>query len=326
MESFLRKIKSFLFKSFQKTKFYISEYKILLESGHQEVAKASLIVILIQTVLLCCFFSDRGNINDEKNTDLHTDIASTIFSEMSLQTQNAPTQTLIPNTPTPQPTGTIAPTKNQLELIYAQFDCLPRNSETIQGEVVEVIDGDTIKVKIGLETYSLRYIGIDCPECSANSAYSEIYGEEALEKNKAMVEGKEVLLIKDVSDVDQYNRLLRYVFVDTIFVNYEMVRQGYAHASTYTPDESCAEFLANAENTANQMSLGFWSSNFIPPTAIPEPTEDPRSGCDPCYPSVCIPDVAYDLDCGDIPFRRFSVPNCDPHGFDGDNDGIGCER
>ena len=48
--------------------------------------------------------------------------------------------------------------------------------------------------------------------------------------------------------------------------------------------------------------------------------------CDPAYPTVCIPPPPPDLDCGEITFRRFKVLPPDPHGFDGDKDGIGCER
>ena len=47
--------------------------------------------------------------------------------------------------------------------------------------------------------------------------------------------------------------------------------------------------------------------------------------CDPSYPGVCIPPYPPDLDCGDISYRRFDVRGPDSHGFDGDNDGIGCE-
>lgn len=47
--------------------------------------------------------------------------------------------------------------------------------------------------------------------------------------------------------------------------------------------------------------------------------------CDPSYPSVCIPPPPPDLDCGDIPHRRFRVIGKDPHRFDRDRDGIGCE-
>jgi uncharacterized protein YraI len=59
----------------------------------------------------------------------------------------------------------------------------------------------------------------------------------------------------------------------------------------------------------------------------PSPTKAPkRSNCDPSYPDVCIPSPPPDLDCGDIPYRRFRVLPPDPHRFDGDHDGIGCER
>jgi hypothetical protein len=47
--------------------------------------------------------------------------------------------------------------------------------------------------------------------------------------------------------------------------------------------------------------------------------------CDPAYPTVCIPPPPPDLDCADIPYRRFRVLPPDPHHFDGDGDGIGCE-
>jgi hypothetical protein len=75
------------------------------------------------------------------------------------------------------------------------------------------------------------------------------------------------------------------------------------------------------------------------PTATPAPTQTPaptatatlapatptRVACDPSYPTVCIPPAPPDLDCAEVPFRRFQVLPPDPHGFDGDKDGIGCE-
>jgi micrococcal nuclease len=54
--------------------------------------------------------------------------------------------------------------------------------------------------------------------------------------------------------------------------------------------------------------------------------EPPVGDCDPSYPGVCIPPSPPDLDCADIPHRRFTVVGADPHRFDGsDDDGIGCE-
>ena len=65
----------------------------------------------------------------------------------------------------------------------------------------------------------------------------------------------------------------------------------------------------------------------IPPTPTPAPaaTPAPPSNCHSSYPTVCIPPPPPDLNCGDISLRRFQVVGSDPHGFDRDNDGIGCE-
>lgn len=62
-----------------------------------------------------------------------------------------------------------------------------------------------------------------------------------------------------------------------------------------------------------------------PPPTSPPPTAAPARNCDPSYPDVCIPPPPPDLNCGDISFRRFRVVGSDPHGFDRDGDGIGCE-
>ncbi len=47
--------------------------------------------------------------------------------------------------------------------------------------------------------------------------------------------------------------------------------------------------------------------------------------CDPSYPTVCIPPPPPDLDCSDIPYTNFEVKPPDPHNFDSDGDGVGCE-
>ena len=59
------------------------------------------------------------------------------------------------------------------------------------------------------------------------------------------------------------------------------------------------------------------------PAAAPESESVAR--CDPSYPDVCIPSPPPDLNCGDIAHRRFRVIGSDPHGFDRDGDGVGCE-
>lgn len=75
---------------------------------------------------------------------------------------------------------------------------------------------------------------------------------------------------------------------------------------------------------------------FIPtatpkPTNVPQPTPQPKQvapqgqACDPNYSGACIPNVDYDLDCGEISARRFTVVGRDVHRFDRDNDGVACE-
>jgi micrococcal nuclease len=65
-----------------------------------------------------------------------------------------------------------------------------------------------------------------------------------------------------------------------------------------------------------------------PPTtsaATTAPAPPPRGNCDASYPTVCIPPPPPDLERGEIEFRRFAVEPPDPHGFDGNEDGVGCE-
>ena len=61
----------------------------------------------------------------------------------------------------------------------------------------------------------------------------------------------------------------------------------------------------------------------VPPP--PPPPPPPGGNCDPAYPTVCIPSPPPDLDCTQIVHRRFTVLPPDPHGFDADGNGIGCE-
>lgn len=198
--------------------------------------------------------------------------------------------------------------------------CVPQN-ERVSGTVTTIIDGDTIKVAIGETAFTVRYIGIDSPE---ETSAQDIHGMEATQKNKDLVLGKKVILIKDVSETDQYGRLLRYVFVDNIFVNYELVAQGHATAMTYEPDTACMGTFLYAEQSARNAQIGLWAPVEI---AIPTVSKSNNIDCDPAYPDVCIKSPPPDLNCGDIPFKKFKVLPPDPHDLDGnDNDGIGCEK
>ncbi len=231
----------------------------------------------------------------------------------------------------PTMTLTAAPALTATETLLAVAgidgaECIPAQAAQT-GKVVDVVDGDTIKVLIEGKVYSVRYIGMDTPE---DTTTREFFGPEATTKNAEIVFGKEVVLIKDVSETDRYGRLVRYVLVGNLFVNLELVKLGFANAYPYPPDTSCENTFRAAEENARKAKLGFWG---IAPTATLKPAATPNSGdgggsggnCDPSYPGVCIPPAPPDLDCGDIPYRRFKVLPPDPHRFDGDHDGVGCE-
>lgn len=63
-----------------------------------------------------------------------------------------------------------------------------------------------------------------------------------------------------------------------------------------------------------------------PPPPPPPTTRNPRQGCDPSYPTVCIPPPPPTLRCDDLPYYDFAVRGDDPHNFDRNHNGIGCER
>jgi len=180
-----------------------------------------------------------------------------------LQTLSVSTSVPTSASPVP-PTFTPSPGNGALADIPSA-SCVP-NKPPQTGVVVEVVDGDTIKVKLDQDgrTYSVRYIGMDAPE---STIQHEPYGKEASDINTRLVLGKFVTLFKDVSETDRYDRLLRYVFVDGTFVNNELVKQGYALAVTYPPDVSCAELFREAENYARTNGRGLWASQTLTKTA-----------------------------------------------------------
>lgn len=124
-------------------------------------------------------------------------------------------------------------------------------------DVVRVIDGDTIQIEGG---ESVRYLGIDTPEVAHPTKGLECYGPEATEKNRELVEGEQVRLEKDVTDRDKYGRLLRYVYVDGLFVNGELVRLGYAYSSWYPPDIKYQMLLTDLERVAREDGRGLWAA------------------------------------------------------------------
>lgn len=226
-------------------------------------------------------------------------------------------------------------------------DVIPVKAEPAQ--LVSVTDGDTIKVRLKGQVSPVRLILIGTPETHDPNDPPECYGQEATEYLTWLLSlGGDLFLEMDVTDRDRYDRLLRYAWLDfgggeVYLVNEAMVRSGYATLNTYPPDVHYVDQIREAQTFARAHGLGLWSgcttdadgdTNELSGAQgiVSQPQQQPQAqllqggGCDPSYPGVCIPSSPPDLDCGQIGERRFTVLPPDPHRFDGEGDGIGCER
>lgn len=146
----------------------------------------------------------------------------------------------------------------------------PPTTARERAQVVSVIDGDTINVRIGATEFHVRYIGIDTPEVGRP------YASEAKEANRRLVGGKTVELEKDVSKTDRFGRLLRYVYVETsagtVMVNGELVRLGFAQVATFPPDVKYTQLFLELQQQARAAGAGLWASPSPTPSPSPRPT------------------------------------------------------
>lgn len=146
-------------------------------------------------------------------------------------------------------------------------DCIPPRPPQ-EATLVRVVDGDTIEVSIRGQTARVRYIGVDTPE------RDQPYYTEATRANERLLAGGRLYLYRDVSETDQFGRLLRYVVAGDRFVNLELVRQGYAQVATYPPDVACERAFVAAQREAREAQVGLWAPA---PSAPPQPSAPPVS-------------------------------------------------
>ena len=218
-----------------------------------------------------------------------------------------------------------------------------------------VADGDTLSIADGRK---VRLLQIDTPELGTGECYSRAAHRALL---SLVPVGSRIMLEADpaLDRVDRYGRLLRYVHRGTVNVNVELVRRGAALPYFYDGARGrYASLLLQAARAAKSARRGLWGAcpRVVldpvhaantgvsgPPASSPPATTEVASpaaplpmagaasagGCAPSYPTVCIPPPPPDLDCKDVPAHafpvRWAVPDPDPHRFDGDRDGVGCE-
>jgi micrococcal nuclease len=184
--------------------------------------------------------------------------------------------------------------------------------------VIRIVDGDTIDVALGGVEKRVRLIGVDTPEVYGTL---ECFGPEASEYTSAFLEeGSPVILERDVSERDRYDRLLRYVYRrDGTMLNEVLVESGHAVVSTYPPDVRYESQFELAQQEARELKRGLWEA--CAPT-VPQGAEN--LPYDPLGP---------DRGCGDFStwaqaqafYTASGGPTDDPHRLDGDSDGVPCE-
>ncbi|HUG48741.1 MAG TPA: thermonuclease family protein [Candidatus Limnocylindria bacterium] len=129
--------------------------------------------------------------------------------------------------------------------------------------MIDVVDGDTIRVALVGRNQRLRYIGIDSPELGRAGLPAEWQADAATQANRSLVDGRSVVLERDVSETDRFGRLLRHVWLQGdegwLLVNLEMVRLGFAQAVTFPPDVKYGELLREAERDARAAGRGLWA-------------------------------------------------------------------
>ncbi len=128
--------------------------------------------------------------------------------------------------------------------------------------VVSVVDGDTIKTIIDGHSITVRLLGINTPEVVDPRKSVECFGPEASAETKTLLTGKSVILAlnPNYEKVDIYGRLLAYAWLDDLFVNEYLVKEGYAYEYTFNeknPYQYQSEFKAD-ELVAKKESKGLW--------------------------------------------------------------------
>ncbi len=143
------------------------------------------------------------------------------------------------------------------------FEVTPVTGQTVDSTtttlatITRVIDGDTVELSTGQR---VRYIGVDTPETLDPRKGVQCFGKEASAYNKSIVLNQKVRLAKDVSDMDRYHRLLRYVYLeDGTLLNLKLVEEGYAKAATFPPDVKYSKVFVAAEAAAREAGKGLWA-------------------------------------------------------------------
>ncbi|MCX7828903.1 MAG: thermonuclease family protein [Thermanaerothrix sp.] len=132
----------------------------------------------------------------------------------------------------------------------------------VEGLVVDVLDGDTVRVRLSGEVKTLRYLYIDTPEMHHPQRGEEEFGEAAAEFNRKLVMGRVIRIEFDKEREDKYGRLLGTPMVNLggrwVRVNEALASRGLGLAMVVSPNDSGAWRIRGAVLEAKEKGLGLW--------------------------------------------------------------------
>ena len=179
------------------------------------------------------------------------------------------------------------------------------DARCLSGRVTEITDGDTIEVNGQPIRFALASAPeIDQPEGLEAQAFIE----------SICPKGNMILVDEDDGQTQgSHGRIIAVVYCLGKNLNKELLEANLGYLS--------AEFCQTSEFAQTMWAQKHGCSPESEQTGKTLPTS-----CDASYPDVCIPSPPPDLDCSDIEYRNFEVLQPDPHRFDGNYDGVGCEK
>ena len=135
--------------------------------------------------------------------------------------------------------------------------CISAEAKCVQGRVVGITDGDTIKVLVDREQIKIRLYGIDTPE------KKQAFGQAATRVIKSLLSPSVTV---EEKDTDRYGRTVGIVYTSTgTNVNEEMVKSGYAWVyRKYCRSSFCSDWL-DLESNARNNKIGLWQQKAVPP-------------------------------------------------------------
>ncbi|MAT59824.1 MAG: hypothetical protein CMF23_17760 [Ignavibacteriae bacterium] len=133
---------------------------------------------------------------------------------------------------------------------------------TVKAKVARIIDGDTFVLS---DSQRVRMLGIDTPELERNGKSAEPFSDSAKALTKQLIDGKTIKLTFEGKSFDFFGRLLAYVWLtdtngkDSLFIQAELLKKGYARISYYNKDKRYYHIFYNLRRTAMKNNLGIWS-------------------------------------------------------------------